>query len=337
MAQRNDMQRNPNRRSKPARGGKAWLLIVCCTLILIAGGIWLGKDILGAAMTADYYGNLRGEALAAQHQGPSDIDFSSDETVDMRQAIALMDGESELTQEQKNLLEEEAVARREGFTADDMQFLESMADKRKDAKQANSIEDAGGSAMDFTSLLTQNEDLVAWLQIADTVVDYPVVQGEDNEFYVNHRFDRKYSRAGTLFMDYRNAQQFEDQNTIIYGHHMGNGTMFCSLKDYKKQAYFDEHPTLMLYTPEGDYRIELFAGYVVPIRDTALPCFYMNYEDEAAFMEYIAEAKRRSTFDSEVEVTPMDRIITLCTCTYEVYNARYVLQGKLVPMNASDI
>ncbi|HNW86851.1 MAG TPA: class B sortase [Candidatus Limiplasma sp.] len=263
-----------------------------------------------------------------------EIRYSS-ELTPIQDALALMDGESELTAKEQQTLESEASERNAGSGEADIRFSQQLASQYASAPDG-AAKFSQTSMMDFTDLLKQNADTVAWLTIGGTVINYPVVQGQDNDHYLDHRFDGSYSRAGTIFVDYRNAPGFVDQNTIIYGHHMGNGTMFCTIKDYKKQAYYDQYPTMTLYTPTGDYLVEFFAGIIVPIRQRALPCFYMQFEDDEAFMTYIADAKRRSTFASDVQVQPGDRIVTLCTCTYEVYNARYVLQGKLTPLPQTD-
>jgi len=263
-----------------------------------------------------------------------EIEYSSVLT-SIQDALALMDGESELTADDQHTLEAEAAIRNAGSGKVDIQFSRQLA------SQYASVTDGAAtskrsSQMDFTNLIKDNADTVAWLTIGDTVINYPVVQGQDNAYYLDHRFDGSYSRAGTVFVDYRNSPGFVDQNTIIYGHHMGNGTMFCTIKDYKKQAYYDQYPTMTLFTPDGDYQVEFFAGIIVPVRQRALPCFYMQFEDDEAFMAYISDAKSRSTFVSDVQVQPGDRIVTLCTCTYEVYNARYVLQGKLTILPQTD-
>ncbi len=242
----------------------------------------------------------------------------------LKERFARMDGAAELTAEERAVLEQEASAREQDANQAGLSYgaLAKLTDPAPGGA-------ARASGMDFTPLTALNKQLAGWLRIDGTVVDYPFVQGTDNTFYLSHLFDGTENKAGTIFVDYRNEPGFLDTNTLLYGHHMKNGSMFASLVDYKAQAYYDAHPTMTLYTPEADYQVDFFAGYIVPIRDEALPCFYMNFADEKEYMAYIAEAKRRSTFKSDVEVTAADRIVTLTTCTYEVYDARYVLQGKL--------
>ena len=97
---------------------------------------------------------------------------------------------------------------------------------------------------DYDVLRLENSEFYAWLYSEGTVINYPVTRGEDNRYYLNHLFNKKRNSMGTLFVDAGNAPDFADRNTIIYGHHMKNGSMFASLVGYKKQSYYDEHPDL---------------------------------------------------------------------------------------------
>ncbi len=98
--------------------------------------------------------------------------------------------------------------------------------------------------VDFEALRKENGDVVGWLYCEDTPINYPIVQSEDNDYYLRRLLDSTWNIAGTIFMDYRNAPDFSDWNTIIYGHNMNNDSMFGTLQDYKKQAYYEEHPVL---------------------------------------------------------------------------------------------
>ena len=178
----------------------------------------------------------------------------------------------------------------------------------------------------LAALGAENPDFCAWLWQEGTAIDYPVVLGGDNEYYLNHLFDGEKNKLGCLFMDCRNKGDFSDKNTVIYGHNMKNGSMFHSLTDYKDPVVYATRPTMTIYTPDETYMLELFAGAVV---SGDAPSVKINFESEEAFMAYVDALKANSTFDSHVEVTPEDRLVTLCTCSYEYDNARYVLAGKL--------
>lgn len=182
--------------------------------------------------------------------------------------------------------------------------------------------------IDFDALLNRNKDITGWLYCPDTIINYPVVQGENNDQYLRRDLDGKYLVSGTLFADYRNGALDEDANYIIYGHNMKNGTMFSILAKYKQQTYYDQHPIMYYLTPDGNYKIELFAGLVVK-RDDKI---YLPNQSEEEFLELINEYRAKSTFKSDVGLEYNDIIVTLSTCSYEFDNARYIVIGRLIPV-----
>lgn len=179
--------------------------------------------------------------------------------------------------------------------------------------------------VDFAKLQKKNPDVIGWIFSAGTKINYPVTVGRDNAYYLTHLIDGRRNSSGTIFIDRTNASDFSDDNTIMYGHHMRNGSMFASIEKYKKQSYFDEHPIMHLLTPNGNYRIEVFAGNLRD--DEMLERTFGDGESKLAFLEKV---RKRSTFISPVEVSETDRIVTLSTCDYSYDNARYMLFGKLV-------
>ena len=180
-------------------------------------------------------------------------------------------------------------------------------------------------SVDFDTLLKENSDIVGWIYCQDTLINYPVVQSDDNSTYLRRDLNGNYLVSGTIFADYRNGDIGEDRNFILYGHNMKGKTMFGLLVNYKEQSYYDEHPVLYYLTPSGDYKIELYAGVVVS-RDSLI---YNPNPDEAEFQEFLYYAKENSTFQSDVTIEDGDLLITLSTCSYEYNNARYILIGIL--------
>ena len=176
-----------------------------------------------------------------------------------------------------------------------------------------------------------NSDITAWLYCPDTVIDYPVCHGDDNSYYLTHLADGTYNRNGCLFVDYKNSSDFSDDNTIIYGHHMASGKMFASLIKYKDQDYYEDHPIMYLTTEEGNYKIELFSGYVTEIGSSA---YTMNFGTAKERTEWLKEISNKSDFTANaMTISSKDRIITLSTCAYDFQNARYVVHGKLSAVN----
>ena len=180
--------------------------------------------------------------------------------------------------------------------------------------------------VDFDALLAQSQDVVCWIYSEGTKINYPVAQGPDNDYYIHKLPDGRYNGAGTIFMDYRNHPDFSDRHTILYGHHMNNGSMFASISRYKRQDYYDQHPVMLILTPDGNFKLEIFAGYVAALSD---PAWKLNFESDEAFEAWIRESIARSTFSCDVVPTAEDQIVTLSTCSYEFKDARYVLLGVL--------
>lgn len=179
--------------------------------------------------------------------------------------------------------------------------------------------------VDFNLLTTENKDIIAWIYCPDTPINYPIVKGNDNSYYLNRLLDGTNNPAGTLFADYRCAADFSDLNTVVYGHNMKNDTMFGILPNYKKQDYYEKHSVWYLSTPDKDYKIELIAGYVTPSNSNLYNIGNSREERDIQ----ISNAINNSTFTSNLQVLETDKLITLSTCSNEYENARFVLLGVL--------
>lgn len=175
--------------------------------------------------------------------------------------------------------------------------------------------------VDFDELLRQNPDVVGWIYSDSTRINYPVLRGESNETYLHHMINGQYNSAGSIFMDYRNNPDLSDINTIIYGHHMKNGSMFASLHQYVKQEYYDEHKYLWYLTPQHTYRLDVLAGYVGKAEAEIYTIFLSQDELDS----YLSFAQSRSTFTPDHIPENINGIIALSTCSYEYNDARYVL------------
>lgn len=183
--------------------------------------------------------------------------------------------------------------------------------------------------VDFPALTAECPDVRAWLYGPDTVIDYPVVQSIDNDYYLHRFMDGSYNTSGTLFMDFRCPGDFTGKHIVIYGHHMQNGSMLASLVEYQNQEYYDAHPILYLNTPNGDYKLEVFSAFVTWYDSRV---YLFGFSDEQEFVDWYTLLQSYSDFQSDVELHPEDRIVTLSTCTYDYDNARYVVMARLVPL-----
>lgn len=187
------------------------------------------------------------------------------------------------------------------------------------------LNDAALPSVDFATLSEINSDIVAWIYIEGTEINYPVVQGNDNSYYLNHLFDGTKNKAGCLFLDSRLESDFTEKNNVIYGHHLKNGTMFTDLMEYKKQEFYDDHMRALLFTPTGEYEVLFFSGYV---SNTASRAWEIDFSD-ITFEEWLLEIIDNSCFESHIMPTVEDQVITLSTCTYEFNDARFVLHGVI--------
>lgn len=186
--------------------------------------------------------------------------------------------------------------------------------------------------VDFDALLGKpvRGDVVGWLYCEDTVINYPVVHCDDNEFYVERLMNGASSAYGTLFSDCRCAADFSSTNTIIYGHHMQDGSMFNILKNWRNiDGFLEEHPVIYLNTPTGNFEMQIFSTFVT---DTQSQAYKTEFANNDEIQEYIDWLMENSRIHPDIDVTPEDHILTLSTCSYEFNNARTVLCGKLVPI-----
>lgn len=183
--------------------------------------------------------------------------------------------------------------------------------------------------VDFAALREKGPGVTAWLTLEGTVINYPVAQGQDNSYYLKHLYDGTANKVGCLFVDYENAPGFADRNNIIYGHNMRDGSMFASLLSYQEQAYYDEHPTMLLVTPDGGYVAELFTTFVAsPSEAPGVSPWTLKWKDDGAYTTWLNALRERSLFQSEVSVTSSDKVLTLSTCTHSGKD-RFIVMGML--------
>lgn len=182
-----------------------------------------------------------------------------------------------------------------------------------------------GQIPDVKKLNSLNQDGTAWLTSPGTTIDYPVVQGEDNDYYLHHLSDGTPNEIGAIFLDYRNKPDFTGDISVIYGHHITLGRMFSPLSSYKEQRYYEEYPRMILYTRDKTYDVELFAGNILSGNEG----FPLNFQTGKEKKAWIQEIIGKSTFTSGITPKKDDRILVLCTCSYEFSNARYAVFGKL--------
>lgn len=188
--------------------------------------------------------------------------------------------------------------------------------------------------IDFASLQAVNPDVYAWIHIEGTNIDYPVVQSrEDNTYYLDHSWEKEDLAAGAIFTQTYNHQDFQDFNTVIYGHRMSdaNPAMFHDLHNYMDMDYLKEHQEVIIYTPDHIFTYKIFAAVVYD--DKLIPSYY-NFtieEQRQNFLDSIyASTDLRNQFADDVEVGTQDRLLTLSTCLEGEASHRFLVEAVLV-------
>lgn len=208
----------------------------------------------------------------------------------------------------------------------------TLADRLRNAKTQEVVENNESKTLpvlknpiNFTELHAINEDIMGWIRIGALDISYPVAQAEDNDYYLHRTFKREENFAGCIFLNCDNTKYLTDQNTIVYGHNMKNGSMFGKLKEFEKQETYDKNPYFWIFTPELIYQYRIFScSFVNKMGDP-----YRTRFATEDFQNFINTCQSNSMIDNHgVEVTAQDRIMTLSTCTGDD-STRLILQGTL--------
>lgn len=194
-------------------------------------------------------------------------------------------------------------------------------------------DDAGNQPryqVNFDELMALNSDTIGWIRFdpEPAIINYPIVQGKDNQEYLHKTFSANDNSLGTIFLNVENNPNFRDQNSIVYGHRMRDGSMFRHLQDYEDRAFWEANPYFYIYTPDGQELIyHIYSmGEVLDTSDTYLTEF--NTEEE--YQNFLNMTKQVSLYDTGIEVTTSDTIVTLSTCTSASDNHRFVVRGVRV-------
>lgn len=190
--------------------------------------------------------------------------------------------------------------------------------------------------MNLEVLQEQNPDILGWIMIPDSLLSYPYLQGEDNDYYLNHTWEHEASTAGSIFLEHLVSGDLSDYNTIIYGHRMRDKSMFGNLTYFKEPDYLEKHPHVYLVNNEGCYTYRVFSAHEAGVTTQT---YRIGEVDEEGRQQYIDWAMDHSVIETGVEPTTDQRILTMVTCTGKGYDARWVVQAYLVgvdPMTDMD-
>lgn len=205
-----------------------------------------------------------------------------------------------------------------------------------DSSQPDSDDGKKEIAKKFTELYNRNNEIVGWLEIDGTSISYPVLQTNNNDFYLSHDFDKKESKTGAVFADFR-YNVLSDKpadNTVIYGHNTLDGTFFGALHDYKKLDFIKAHPTIKFNTLYNDAEYKIVSCFLINTIESQddKPLFdYHNrilFSNESQFNYFRDEIESRSYYKTGVDLRYGDELITLSTCSHEFYEGRFVIVAR---------
>ena len=193
--------------------------------------------------------------------------------------------------------------------------------------------DVPDKKIDFSALQSENPDIYSWITIPGTRIDYPVVQKEDElDYYLMHNLNGSYGYPGCIYTQYYNAKDWQDNNTVIYGHNMKDGTMFTALHRYKDSEFFEENPYVYIYTENEILVYKIFAAYETSDLHLLLTFDTENPDSYEGYLQGILENEESMSdhFDRSLKLNRKDKIISMETCIGNKPNRRYLVQAVLV-------
>ena len=187
--------------------------------------------------------------------------------------------------------------------------------------------------INIAALREENEDVLGWIRIPDTRIDYPLLQGEDNDFYLKHTWQKQRNSVGSIFLEHLNRPDLTDFNTIVYGHNMRDKSMFGQLDNYSIEGFWETHPYVYIAIDSGVYRYEVFAFLQAPVDSVTYSIRPQRDDTKQEFIDYSME---HTWIDTGVRPVITDRILTLSTCTGRDYSARNVVQARIPMMEVTE-
>lgn len=189
--------------------------------------------------------------------------------------------------------------------------------------------------LQLEELKKQNNDIVAWLEIPDTKINFPVLQTTDNEYYMTHTYKKEYSSDGSIFLDKDYDWDLPSSNLLIYGHNNRNGNMFEDLLKYEDESYYKEHPTIEFTTLDEDCEYEIISVFKSRVyykseQNVFRYYFFVNAENEEEYNYYVEESKKASLYDTGKIAEYGEQLLTLSTCEYSQEDGRFVIVARKI-------
>lgn len=302
-------------RNKIVRRGIVWAVSILLVCGIVGGFLFVKCEIEQAKVEAQYE-----PPKAVMSQEEMEALYDEHKADDAEKVEVITNEESIGTED----LEESNIEE----TLTDSEY-ERASDVQEEAGAIVSLYD--GCPVDFVGMWEVNEDVYAWITVPGTVIDYPILQhATDNTYYLNYNIDGSYGYPGCIYTENMNSKDFRDNNTVIYGHNMKNGTMFAGLHKFEDASFFEKNNTVLIYTPEKQLTYTIFAAYVYDDRHLL---YSFNFADEAVYANYLNEILNMRSMNAnirkDVSVTAEDKIITLVTCMGNQPDKRLLVQAVL--------
>lgn len=189
--------------------------------------------------------------------------------------------------------------------------------------------------LQIAELKKENEDIIGWIEVEGTNINFPVVQGTDNEYYMKHTYTKEYSNDGSIFLDKSYDWNLPSTNLLLYGHNNKNGNMFQDLLKYKDEGFYKEHPTIRFTTVNEDYQYEIISAFLSRVyyqdeQNVFRYYYFINANNEEEYNNYVEESKKASLYDTGKSATYGEQLLTLSTCEYSQEDGRFAVVAKKV-------
>lgn len=253
---------------------------------------------------------------------------SKKEAENERNLLNTIDVENELAEIKKENNEE-------NNNNENVEILNSQENEKKSEEQIKKEKEAESikRIAQVTKLKEEYKDIIGWIEIEDTHISYPVVQGKDNDFYLTHNYKGDRAERGAIFLDSNYNWNIKGNNLMIYGHYMINNEMFTDLTKYVEENYYKEHPTIRFTTEKEDAEYDIIAVFRSKVynkneKDVFKYYNFINSESEKEYNNFIKNIKQASIYDIEETAEYGDELITLTTCSYYTEDGRFVVVGR---------
>lgn len=215
-----------------------------------------------------------------------------------------------------------------------VKLWQALAEYKKGQREYDSLEQSAVSGemgtekfkIDFEMLRAVNPDIIGWIYFENMEISYPIVQGKDNEYYLNHTFYGEENKCGCIFMEVENAADFGDDNSFLYGHNMKDKSMFARLNEFQKKETYEKNPAFYIFTPKGVFQYKIYSCYSTELGGDSFLCRFKNQKEYGKWQKTVAD---KSLYDTGIAPNQNQKTVTLMTCTLAGARERFLVHGVL--------